>query len=158
MGKVLKSFNHGYAGAIARNMDDVVVAFANRSTGEMAFGIPVALSTDRSGVVPFDGSTHTAVDFVGVTVRNPSKTPGAYGSNEGSYAKGELVDVLVRGHIVVSIQGNPARGDVLAIRTSDSKFSSGSGTGLVTLTNAHVSAPADLNNLAEIVLNNRNLV
>ena len=102
MGKVLKTFTHGYAGAIARSLDDVVVSFPNKSPNPLAFGVPVALSQDKTGVVPFDGSTHTAANFVGVTVRNPSKTPDAYGSDVSAYAAGDLADVLVRGHIAAA--------------------------------------------------------
>ena len=87
MGKVLSSFTNGWAGSIARNRDDVVVA----------------LDETKTGVVPFDGNTHTGADFVGVTVRLPSKTPDTYGSNEGKYAANEMVDVLVRGHIVAKV-------------------------------------------------------
>ena len=158
MGKVLSTFQHGYPGAISRSMDDVVEAFPNKSTGALAFGVPVALSTDKTGVVPFDGGTHAAADFVGVTVRNPSKTPAVYGSNEGSYAKDEMADVLVRGHIVVDMEGSPARGTAVAINTLNGKFTTGSGTGLIALTNVHVAAPADTYGRAEIVLNTRNKV
>ncbi len=158
MGKVITSFMNGTAGAISRALDDVVVALANKSGAALAFGVPVALSTDKTGVVPFEGGTHAAADFVGVTVRNPSKTPTAYGSNEASYAKDELVDVLVRGHIVVDMEGSPARGAAVAIKTLDGKFTTGSGTGLIALTNVHVAAPADTYGRAEIVLNTRNKV
>ena len=158
MGKVLKTFTHGYAGAIARSLDDVVVSFPNKSPNPLAFGVPVALSQDKTGVVPFDGSTHTAANFVGVTVRNPSKTPDTYGSNEGAYASNGLVDVLVRGHIVVAMDGSPGIGDAVAIRTSNGGFASGTGTGLITLTNAHVTSTVDTVGMAEILLNTRNIV
>ena len=157
MGKVLKNFTNGFAGAISRSIDDVVVALANKSNNPLAFGVPVALNGDKNGVVPFDGSTHTAADFVGVTVRNPSKTPDAYGSDVGSYASGELVDVLVRGHIVVKLTGGML-GAPVSIKKSDGSFSTSTGDSYVALTNAHVSAAADGNGMTEILLNTRNVI
>ena len=94
MGKVISSFTNGFPGAIARALDDVVVAFANKSEGALAFGVPVALDATKTGITLFDPATHTAADFVGITVRNPSKTPETYGANTAAYASGELADVL----------------------------------------------------------------
>ena len=158
MGKVLKSFSNGYAGAIARSLDDVVLALANKSGEEIPFGAPVALSADKTGIVPFDASSHTAADFVGVTVRNPSKTPDTYGSSSGSYAANELADVLVRGHIVVALDGGSALGAAVGVSASTGGFTTDSGEGIVTLTNAHVSAVTDGNDRAEILLNTRNIL
>ncbi len=157
MGKVLKNFTHGFAGAIARGLDDVVVAMANKSGAEIGFGVPVALSDSKDGVVPF-GASHTAAKFVGVTVRNPSKTPDAYGESVGSYAANDLVDVLVRGHIVVPMASTAAGvGDAVSIVKATGAFSVGTADTMVQLTNAHVSGAPD-GGMAEIVLNTRNLV
>ncbi|MBQ9210918.1 MAG: hypothetical protein IJ153_04390 [Clostridia bacterium] len=159
MGKVLSSFTNGFPGAIARSLDDVVISLANKSEDPIAFGMPVALNEDKNGIVPFDGSEHTASDFVGVAVRNPSKTPDTYGDNQGSYASDDLVDVLVRGHIVVKLAGTSASlGDQVSIVKSTGGFAVGTGDSLIPLPNAHVSATPDASGMAEIVLNTRNLV
>ncbi len=158
MGKVLKTFNNGYAGAISHSLDDVVVPFANKSNGAIGFGMPVALNASKTGIVPFDGSTHTAADFIGVTVRNPSKTPDAYGSNTASYGSNDIVDVLVRGRIVVECEGTPSLGAAVSVKTLNGKFATGSGTGLIALTNVHVSATKDAYDMVEILLNTRNLL
>ena len=159
MGKVLKSFNNGFAGAIARSKDDIVIAMANKSGDALAFGVPVALDDDKTGIVPFDGSEHSAADFVGVTVRNPSKTPDTYGKNVGTYAKNDMVDVLVRGHIIVKLSDSSAGlGDKVGIAKDGGTFTVRAGNDYVTLNNVHVTAVPDTSSMAEIVLNERNLV
>jgi len=159
MGKVLSSFTNGYPGAIARAVDDIVISMANKGDAPIAFGMPVALSEEKDGVMPFDGSYHTAADFVGVAVRNPSKTPDTYGDNTGSYAENELVDVLVRGHIVVKLAGtDPGIGDAVSIKKSSGGFAVGSGDSYVALQNLRLSAVPDANGMAEILLTTRNLL
>ena len=159
MGKVLSSFTNGWAGSIARNRDDVVVALANKSGNDIAFGVAVALDETKTGVVPFDGNTHTGADFVGVTVRLPSKTPDTYGSNEGKYAANEMVDVLVRGHIVAKvITGTTALGASVSIRKSDNAFAIGTGDTFVALPNVRVSNVADGLKNTELVLTERNVL
>ena len=159
MGKVLSSFLNGYAGAIARSLDDVVVSLANRSGDALAFGVPVAFNSDHSGIVPFDPTSHTGASFIGVTVRNPSKTPDTYGGNTGSYADSDIVDVLVRGKIVVKMAGsNPVPGSSVNILKSTGGFTVASGDNVVALNNVHISTAPDSAGMAEIVLNTRNLI
>ena len=159
MGKVLSAFSNGFPGAIARSIDDVVIAMANRSEGEIAFGMPVALAPDGAGVVPFDGASHTAADFVGITVRNPSKTPETYGANTAAYASDELADVLVRGHIVVkSTAGVPAVGEPLCVVKATGAFGAGTGDTVIPLTNARFSNTQDAPGTVEVVLTQRSLV
>ena len=157
MGKVLKSFTHGFVGAISRSLDDVVTAFANKSSGDIAFGVPVALDSTKKGIVPFDPSTHTAADFVGITVRTPSKTPDVYGQNVGKYAEDDIVDVLTRGHIVVEIAGDGELGDAVTILAAGGFTTAAADTGDVALGNVRVSAAKD-GGLAEVVLTTRNLL
>ena len=159
MGKVLSNFLHGYAGAISRSLDDVVVAMPNKSEGTIAFGCPVALDEDRIGIVPFDPATHTTADFLGITVRIPSKTPDTYGDSVGAYGKDELADVLVRGHIVVKTASNAAKlGDPVTIRKSDGAFSVETGDGFIALPNVHVSGATDSAGCMEVLLNIRNIL
>ncbi len=160
MGKVLEKFQNGYAGAIARSLDDVVIALANASSAALSFGAPVVLNTAKTGVIPF-ASTHTGPDFVGITVRNPSKTPDTYGSGTGSYASHDLVDVLVRGHIVIPLSDSSAKmGDAVAVDKTSGTFALAdeTDTDLVTLPNVHISAIPDSRGMAEVVLTDRNLL
>lgn len=159
MGKVITTFMNGTAGAISRALDDVVVALANKSGAALAFGVPVALNADRTGVVLFDPNTHTGADFVGVTVRLPAKTPDAYGSNVASYANNDLVDVLVRGHIVAKMDNrNGKPGNAVTIRKSDGAFSVGTGNDYVALPNVRVSGAPDAAMCAELLLTGRNIL
>ena len=159
MGKVLSNFLNGYAGAIARSLDDVVVTLANRSGAALPFGVPVGFSADHGGIVRFDPASHTGNDFIGVTVRNPSKTPDTYGGNTGSYADKELVDVLVRGKIVVKMAGSGAvPGTKVNILNSTGGFTVAYGDTAIPLNNVHISCAPDGAGMAEIVLNTRNLI
>ena len=140
MGKVLAKFTNGCAGAIARSLDDVVVALANRSDTALAFGVPVARSTGKDGGIP-------------------SKTPDTYGASEGSYAPHDLVDVLVRGHIVVKCVGSGVGlGDPVSIFKTTGGFGVGTGDNYIPLDNVRISAAPDSNYMTEILLTTRNLV
>ena len=166
MGKVLSSFTNGWAGTIARAKDDVVIALPNKSGNPMAFGIAVAMSEDKTGVVPFNGETHTGADFVGVTVRAPVKSvrapvksPDTYGSAEGKYEANDMVDILVRGHIVAKvITGTTTLGGQVSIRKSDNAFAIGTGDTFVALPNVRVSAVADGLKNTELLLTERNIL
>ena len=50
MGKVLSIFDIGKPGAISRSVDDIVVALKNAGNDPIAFGAPVFLANDGSGV------------------------------------------------------------------------------------------------------------
>ena len=159
MGKVLSTFTNGWVGAISRSVDDIVVSLANKSGDALPFGVPVALDANRAGVVRFDANSHTAAEFVGITVRAPAKTPDAYGGSTGSYAANELADVLVRGHIIAAVDNwTGAPGDVISVRKTDGKFAVGSGNDYLALTNVRVSAAPDGASNAELVITERNVL
>ena len=159
MGKVLSYFLNGYPGAIARSLDDVVIALANKSGAALDFGVPVAMNTDHTGVVKFDPATHTGADFVGITVRNPSKTPDTYGSNVGSYGKDDLVDVLVRGHILGQSSSYDGKlGDPVGISKTDGTFVTETGADVVALPNVRLSGLRDAAGCAELLLTERNMI
>ena len=158
MGKVLSAFKNGYPGSIARSVDDVVTAFANKSNLPIPFGKAVVISENKDGVVPFDPTVHTGENFVGVAVRAPSKTPDTYGSSTGSYAPGELVDVITRGHVVVEMANSTGGlGSPVSIYKTNGKFIATTTTGenYIPLPNVHLSARADGDNRAEILINTR---
>ena len=159
MGKVLSTFTNGWAGAISRSLDDVVVPLANKSGAALPYGVPVALDANHTGVVRFDANTHTATEFVGITVRAPAKTPDAYGGNTGSYDVSDVVDVLVRGHIVAAVDNwVGALGDVISVKKSDGKFAVGTGNDYLALSNVRISAAPDGASNAELVITERNVI
>ena len=160
MGRILSYFGHGWAGSTARALDDVVVAFANHSGFPIAFGVPVALDPYGDGVVPFDPDRHTGADFVGVTVRAPSKAPDNYYEVTGSYGPDDLVDVLVRGHIVARVEdGDTILGAPVSIFKDTGSFAVGTGDDYIPLTNVRISVPLEpRTGLAELLLTTRNIL
>ena len=158
MGKVLSAFGNGYAGAISRQLDDVVISLANTGNDAIAFGAPVVLDEDKVGAVKF-GSTNTAAQFVGIATRIGVKTPAAYGENLAQYDKGDIMSVIVRGHVVVPLAGESINvGDPVSIKKADGTFAVATGDTYVALSNARVSTLPDANGMAEIVLTSRNLI
>ncbi len=156
MGKVLGSFRNGNVGAISRSLDDVVIGLANQDSQSLPFGTAVVLTPDATGAMKFS-ATSTAADFVGFTVRSASKTPDSYGSNRGSYASGEIMDVLVRGSIVVEVNdGTPAPGGKVYLVKASGAVSANSGENKVELTNVRFRTPMDGASRAEVVLLTRN--
>ena len=117
MGKVYRFQLLGYPGTISRSVDDVVVPMANADTKDIAFGQPVFLNEAGNGVVGISESS-TADRFVGFAVRSGAKTPPVYDDPDGNgansqavYHKGEMMDVLTRGSIVIGCAGsNPKPG------------------------------------------------
>ena len=160
MGRVLSYFGNGWAGSISRAVDDIVVTCANHSGFPIAFGVPVALDPNGDGVVPFDPDHHTAADFVGVTVRNPSKAPENYQEITGSYGPDDPVDVLVRGHIVARVEdGDTILGAPVSIFKDTGSFAVGEGDDYIPLTNVRISVPLEpRSGLAELLLTTRNIL
>lgn len=157
MGKVLSVFGHGRRGAISRSVDDVVIALSNKEYNNLDFGEPVVLNNAGTGAVKFTSSS-TAADFVGVTVRSASKTPESYGDSVGSYAPGEMMDVITRGSVIVEIDdGTPVTGGPVYIIKASGKFTAqADGDNTLELTNAKFRSGRDGAYLAEIVLLSRN--
>ena len=76
MGKVLSTFQNGYAGAVSRAVDAIIHAWPNKATAAIPFGAPVFMNAAKTGVTP-GSATSEYDDFVGFAVRSPSKTPDA---------------------------------------------------------------------------------
>ena len=166
MGKVLSSFMRGWAGAVSRSKDDVIVSLKNIDPEPIAFGAPVFLGTNN-GVVNFEGGVSTSNKFVGFAVRVPDKTPDAYPSGqdvidpEGEYAPGEPVDVLVRGSVSVPVRTSSAKmGDKLYVRVADGMLVSAAGESgtTVELPNVTVRGTRDSHGYCEVTVTKRNLV
>ena len=82
MGKVLASFTNGYAGAVSRSIDDIIVSFPNAGNVSIPFGAPVFLQQSSGGGIPFASGLDMST-FLGFAVRSASKTPETYGEQAG---------------------------------------------------------------------------
>lgn len=160
MGKVLSTFRNGYPGAVSRSNDDIIVSLRNASGGPVPFGAPVFLVAGENACRAFDAASATSDNFVGIAVRLPDKTPDTYGSNLGSYAANEPVDVLVRGNVVMQFEGSASVGASVYIRKSDGKIVAAPGAEGTTLQlpGVTVRTPRDSGRCAEVTLTRRNLI
>ena len=111
MGKIYANNVWGYPGSRSRSVDEVVESYANADTKEIAFGQPVFLNAEGTGVVGISSSADPA-RFIGITCRAAAKTPNVYedpanptANSTGTYLKGEMMDVLTRGSVVVECTG-----------------------------------------------------
>ena len=103
MGKVLRKFINGYPGAVSRSNDNIIISMKNGTEGEIPFGAPVFLVAGQNACRLFEADVTGPETFVGIAVRDADKTPDVYGSNVGSYAVGDPVDVLVRGTVIMTM-------------------------------------------------------
>ena len=159
MGKVLSSFLNGSSGAVSRSVDDIVIALPNReASSSIAFGAPVFLSSDKTGAVNVTADSEST-DFIGFAVRSASKTPDTYGSNAGSYAPGEMMDILTRGTVVAKVdaQGAPAKGTAVHVIPATGRLT-GVSTDNIALPNCYFRGPMDRMACAEVVLTKRNIL
>jgi len=158
MGKVLSKFGNGYAGAISRSIDDIVVSYTNASDVSIPFGAPVFLQQSSGGAVPFSSGLDMTT-FLGFAVRSPSKTPETYGSDKGEYLPKEPMDVMTRGTLVVEAAGNPAPGGAVYIRLDNGKITASAGTAGSTLelSNCHFRSNRDGKSMAEVLITKRNI-
>ena len=158
MGKVISKFLNGYVGQVSRQKDDVIKSFRNTKGLTIPFGIPVFL--DLSGGVEEHDENSMDNNFVGFTVRIPDKTPDSYGSNVAGYVEGDPVDVLVRGSIIVTMEGNTRTGAQVYLRYADNALVTNPGDQDTTLKlpGVFVSRAKDADGHAEIVISKRNMV
>jgi hypothetical protein len=121
-----------------------------------------------SGAVPFDISDpQPFTDFLGFAVRVPDKTPDTYPQGqfndppEGTWHAGDVMEVLVRGSIVIPMAVAGSAGGAVYIRKSDGQLtaSAGSSGSTVELTNVHIRNPrGTVDAHAEVVVNTRNII
>ena len=159
MGKVLSTFEMGYAGAVSRSIDNIIVALPNRDSSAIAFGAPVFISPDKKGALNASGSSTTA-GFLGFAVRSASKTPDTYGSDLADYAAGELTDVITRGSVIVDTDGGCGMGDQVYLNLSTLRLTpqaSSGGTANIALPGVRYRSPRDSSGRAEILLTTRNI-
>ena len=172
MGKVLSTFDKGWPGAISRSVDDIVISLKNVDENPIPFGAPVFLTDTGDGVVNFiPNGSQTFDRFVGFAVRAPEKTPDTYptgqdmtigqGSQAADWKPGDIVEILVRGSIVVRAFAGFRVGGKVYIRKSDGTLVSNPGSEGTTvwLENVRMKQPQrGSGNTSEVVVTERNLL
>ena len=166
MGKVQAVFGNGSPGAITRSVDDIVISVKNAGETDIAFGTPVFLAS--GGAVPFDpDSPQDFSSFLGFAVRIADKTPDTYPQDQsgsvqaGSWKPGDVMEVLVRGGITVSLAAGGSAGGKVYIRKSDGKLtaSAGQADSTVLLENVRIRNPRNAyTNCFEVIVNERNII
>ena len=166
MGKVQAYFGNGSPGAVTRSVDDIVISVKNAGTGEIAFGSPVFLGA--GGAVPFNtASPQNFSSFLGFAVRIADKTPDTYPQDQsgsvqaGAWKPGDVMEVLVRGGITVSLAAGGSAGGKVYIRKSDGALtaSAGQADSTVLLENVRIRNPGAAGEAeTEVIVNQRNLI
>lgn len=165
MGKVQARFGNGFAGAVSRSIDDIIISVRNAGSVDIPFGAPVFMTSD--GAVPFDISDpQDFTTFLGFAVRVADKTPDEYPSGQfgtppqGVWHPGDVMEVLVRGSIAVASAASGTQGGKVYVRKSDGKITAtaGSSGSTVELENVRIKRPRDASgSCAEVVVLNRNI-
>ncbi len=165
MGKVLSRFTNGWVGAPSRSNDEVIVSLKNVGQAAIKPGDPVFLynGVSPAGVRGFISGTTTENEFVGFAVRVPDKTPETWGNyqDESVWNTGDVVDVLVRGSVVVYCGTSSAKlGNQVYIRKSDSILVTNPGSEGTTIPvpDTYIRTSRDGNYNAEITVMKRHLV
>lgn len=167
MGKVLETFGNGSPGAVSRSADEIVISVRNVSDTDIEFGKPVFLASE--GGVPFNTSEpQDAAAFLGFAVRVADKTPETYPSGQfydgpqaGVWKAGDVMEVLVRGAVVVPTVTVGVKGGRVWIRKSDGRLTTTQGAegSTVLLENVRVNHPRDNGSgCAELIVNKRNII
>ena len=150
-GKVL-TWTNGFPGTISRSIDDIIESIVNgESTDSINFGAPVALV---SGAVKNVSADNT--DVIGVAIRTV-KTEETYGGDNPAYKPHEMVDVLKRGSIAVTVSnGSPvAGGKVYIVKATGAYRTSADSSNTIEMAGWKFKGGKDANNVAEIVLTER---
>ena len=165
MGKVQNIFGNGFAGAVSRSIDDIIISVKNAGSADIPFGAPVFLTT--AGAVPFDLTTpQDFTTFLGFAVRVADKTPDEYPSGqfgtqpEGVWHPGDVMEVMVRGSMAVMIAASGSQGGKVYVRKSDGKLTATAGTegSTVQLENVRIRRPRNPSNgCAEVTVLTRNI-
>ena len=135
------SMTPGYAGDLTRGLFDATIETKVNDGTVKAFGVPVKLSSGKAAAVS------AASDAVyGFSVRKYGQA-----DNDGVQEM-ELVSVLRRGYIAVTVSSGTAAAGGQVYLTSTGAISADS-TSNTALSGATFMGPADANGLAEIAFN-----
>ena len=162
MGKVFKNELLGYAGTYSHSADLIMKAFTNKDNRDIPFGFPVFMNEDGSGVVGIGVGSDPA-KFVGFAARVPSKTPPVYddpdgigANNTGVYKKGDVMDVLVRGSMVVDAMGTIAKpGMPVYLNKVYGKVTAESSDNTLTVPDIWFGTVRDIGGRTEIIVSKR---
>lgn len=166
MGKVQNAFLNGSPGAVSRSVDDIVISLKNVAEVDIPFGAPVFLGS--GGAVPF--STSSPQDFsafLGFAVRVADKTPDTYpagqfndGNQAGTWKSGDVMEILVRGGIAVSLDATGSMGGKVYIKKSDGSLSASAGESgtTVELQNVRIRNVKDASGCCEVIVSKRNII
>ena len=164
MGKVQKGFRNGSPGAVSRSVDDIVISVKNAGNTDIPFGAPVFMGS--GGAVPFNtANPQEFTDFLGFAVRVADKTPETYPRDQsgepqaGVWKAGDVMEVLVRGGIAVSLSTSGNNGGAVYIRKSDGGLTGAAGTAgsTVMLENVRIrNKQGSGDTVSEVTVNARN--
>ena len=160
MGKVISTFSRGWAGAVSRSKDDVIISLKNADSAPIPFGAPVFIRVNDQGGINFNAETTGYDTFVGFAVRVADKTPPTQQAFSGQYEPGDIVEVLTRGSITLPIATSYSRaGDKLYIRKADAKLTitPGSEGTSIQIENAVLRGTRDAAGFSEVTLLERRM-
>lgn len=166
-GKVIgKTLPFGFRGNPSQNPDTLIEAFVNTGDDNIEFGEPVVFDPATKGVRKINSTDSAGTNIIGIAVRHIGQ-PYADSPDGYYYKKHDMVDVLVRGCIMVELaatSGIAARGNVYVRNGSggDTKPAGGivcaSGGDTVQVPNAVFTiGEYDANNISEIVILSRSI-
>ena len=144
MGKVLNSFGNGSPGTISRSVDDIVISVRNSTASPQEYD-----------------------SFLGFAVRIADKTPDTYPQDQsgalqaGAWKPGDVMEVLVRGGIVIPLAAIGQIGGKIYIRKVDGELTNSAGQSgtTVLLENVHIRKPGSAGGTyTEVVVNSRNVL
>lgn len=168
-GKVIgKTLPFGFRGNVSRTPDTIVMPFCAVGDDPIQFGEPVVYDATNKGVRKV-ASGDTSASIIGIAVRRMGQ-PYADSADGYYYAKGDTVDVLVRGSMTIellSATGIAARGKVYVCNGTGSNRPAGSivaqaasGTGADTIevpNTVFATGDYDASNIAEVTILTRSI-
>lgn len=169
-GKVIgKTLPFGFRGNPSQNPDTIIEPFVNTGDEVIEYGEPVVFDPSTKGVRKIKSTDTVGTHIIGIAVRRVGQ-PYADSAMGYYYKKHDMVDVLVRGGIMVELAattGIAARGSVYVRNGANSdnpaggivcQAASGEGADTVQIPNAVFTiGEYDSNNIAEIVILTRSI-
>lgn len=161
-GKVIgKQLPFGFRGNVTRTPDTIIAPYANIGADNIQFGEPVAYDAAEKGVRKVT-TGDTAENIIGIAVRRIGQP---YADNEQGwyYAKGDTVDVLLRGSIAVEVAdaaGIAGRSKVYVKTTGENAGTivCAAADGAVEVPNAVFAiGECDASNIAEVTILTRSI-
>ncbi len=153
-----KSLPFGFRGAVSRQPDTLIQSYTNVGNANILFGAPVVYDVTNGGVRALATSGDSASDIIGIAVRRMGQ-PYSDDAQGWYYKKGDTVDVLVRGSIMVELKattGIAARGQLYA-DPSDGELTSVSTSNLAVPNAKFTTGKYDSDKIAEVTILERSM-